>query len=100
MYYPMTKNKNKYQEGHLIFDADPWVVAPEVAGSALSKDPVGVIVSVGYDAKAEQALYEVFWRAENKRTNVLERIIDYYCIVLDAEGNTINGGPWSRSEVK
>ena len=96
----MTKNKNKYQEGHLIFDADPWVVAPEVAGLALSKDPVGVIISVDYDTGAEQALYEVFWRAENKRTKVLERIIDYYCIVLDPDGNTINGGPWSRSEVK
>ena len=96
----MTQNKNKYQEGHLIYDADPWVVAPEVAGVALSRDPVGVIVSVTYDADAEQEMYEVFWLAENKRTKVLERIIDFYCIVLDADGNTINGGPWSRSEVK
>ena len=96
----MTQNKHKYQEGYLIYDADPWVVAPEVAGNALSRDPVGVIVSIDYDAQAEQALYEVFWRAENKRTKVLERIIDFYCIVLDANGNTINGGPWARSEVK
>ncbi len=94
------QNEPKYQEGQLIFDADPWVVAPEVAWDALSKDPVGVIVSIAYDASAEEPLYEVFWRAQNKRTYVLERIIDHYCIVVDSGGQTINGGPWSRSKVK
>jgi hypothetical protein len=78
--------KAKYEIGQLILDADPWIVAPEVPTEDMQDDPIGIIIDVypDYVYGTHSYVYKIHWRSHNKTSEVLEHVLDSYCIVVDA----------------
>ncbi len=78
--------KPKYEIGQLILDADPWIVAPEVPSGDMQEDPIGIIIDIYPDStySTRSYVYRVHWRSQNKTSDILEHVLDSYCIVVDA----------------